>query len=118
MGNLCTTVEDWPLDKDGNPYGSSDTATTIAADVNSCKYRHGKATNNWKVKTRSWRMIGPGSSGNAELGRRYYTPSSIWPVQTTAANTPPVQEGRRLSVNETGVHEFILPDGTRFRSEE
>ena len=158
ISNLCSTVEDWLKDEYGylyaNGVSASGTGEREPANVNSCKSRHGLATNNWKGQTRSWRMIGIAASatkrGSASSdGFRMFDPTAqcttanpgnadacsedglgSWPRATqnkvwnndyappTYSDSKVYQEGRRLSINETDVHEFILPNGTSFWSDE
>jgi len=121
--NLCTTVQDWLLDPQGAPWGPSVTAATIAANGDSCQARHGLAKNNFKDRTRSWRLITHNALGRDSVGG--FTPTgsasgdsqggSPWPAATP---TSPVQEGRRLLDNSTKVHQFFEPDGTSFWAHE
>jgi len=93
--NLCTTAEDWLLDKTGVPYpllspgptaaelktcteeGAAGTGTSCV-HKDSCQYRHGYAKTNWKDKTRSWRML-TATGGLAKSG--YDTPSASDPQE-------------------------------------
>jgi len=116
--NLCTTAQDWLLDAWGTPWnigdgtGGTKSVADIEAEKTSCQYRHGKANTLWQDKTRSWRIV-----TSAHLGERGhgagFTPakSTEWPAMTP---TTPQMEGRRLDVNASNVHEFVLPDGTTF----
>jgi len=93
--NLCTTAEDWLLDKTGVPYslaspgptaaelktcaeeGAAGTGTSCVFK-DSCQYRHGYAKTNWKDKTRSWRML-TATGGLADSG--YNAPSASDPQE-------------------------------------
>jgi len=79
-------------------------ALSDASDSDHCQGRYGDRKDNWDSKHRSWKLTTTG-----------FTPASgaAWPV-TSAGRRLGDEAANAYNGTDAGVHEFFLPNGTRF----